>query len=99
MDVVDIDSLLPAGLDGLFSDKFGFIGGIVKQLDFQQLFRIVDCGHGIHQAFDNIHLVVDGQLDGDSGKFRKFFRLGKLASCFSDRDKPIGNDASHRWLE
>jgi hypothetical protein len=49
----------------------GFVGRIVQDLDFEQLARIVEPADGVDQPIRDVHLVVDGQLDGDGRKDRE----------------------------
>ncbi len=44
-----------------------FVGGIVEHLNVQQLARIIEARHCIHQALDHVALVVDGKLYGNLG--------------------------------
>ena len=52
--------------DRAFGDGGRFIGGVVQNLDLQELARIVQLAHGIDQPVRDVHLVVDRQLYRDT---------------------------------
>ena len=39
-----------------------------EDLDFEEFFRIVDARRGLEQPVDDVHLVVERQLNGDRGQ-------------------------------
>ena len=41
------------------------VGGVVEDLDFEQLARVVELADGVDQPVRHVHLVVDRELDGD----------------------------------
>ena len=47
----------------------GLVGGVVEDLDFELVLGVVEGGHGIEEAIDDMHLVEDGKLNGDEGHF------------------------------
>src|SRR5256885_9676217 len=56
----------------------GFIGGVIKHLDVELVFGIVQPADGVNQAIDHELLVEDGELDGDPRQICEFLRrLGR----------------------
>ncbi len=68
MDVLDVDALHRVPAHGELSDLPGLIGRVVQHLDLEQLARVFDLADRIEQAIDDVHLVVERQLDGDDRK-------------------------------
>jgi hypothetical protein len=46
---------------------YGFIGGIVEQLDIELFTGIIQAADGLQQTLDHVLLIEDRQLDGDAG--------------------------------
>ena len=65
MDVLDVDALRGKAADRQLRDLPGLVGRIVQHLDFEQLARILDPAHRLDQPVDDVHLVVERELDGD----------------------------------
>ena len=70
VEVVDVESQRAVPFDGGLGDGAGLVGGVVEDLDLEQLLRVSDPGHGVDQAVHDVHLVVEGKLDGHPGKTR-----------------------------
>ena len=68
MDVVDVDALRGEAPHGELGDLAGFVGRVVEHLDFEQLARIVDPADRFDQPIDDVHFVVERQLDRDRGQ-------------------------------
>ena len=67
-DVVDANaSAAPVGRTGR-RDLRRCIGGVIQDLDVEQPPGIVEPAGRVDQPLDDVGLVVDGQLDGDSGQ-------------------------------
>src|ERR1700733_4971166 len=49
------------------SDLPGLIGGIVEDLNFQKVARVIKLRNGFDQAIDDVAFVVDGKLNGNFG--------------------------------
>src|SRR5689334_21398839 len=65
MQVMNVDALPAQGFDRLARHVLGFIGGVIQQLNLQQLGGVPDLGHRLDQPLNHKHLVVDRQLDRD----------------------------------
>ena len=79
VDVLDVDALHRMATHGELGDLPGLVGRIVEHLDFKQLARILDPAYGVEQPIDDVHLVVERQLDGDDWKrVERSLRLGLL---------------------
>jgi len=50
---------------GELRDLPGLVRRIVQHLDFEQLARIFDLADRVDQPIDDIHLVIERQLNGD----------------------------------
>ena len=68
MDVLDVDALHRVTAHGQLRDLPRLVGRIVEDLDLQLLARVLDLAHRVHQAIDDVHLVVERELDGDDGQ-------------------------------
>ncbi len=66
-------------LDDLAGDLAGFVGGVVEDLDFEAVARVVDAADGFDEALDDELLVEDGELDGDEGELAFGEPCGRLA--------------------
>jgi len=79
MQILDVDALGGVAADGLLGYAPGFVGGVVEDLDFEQLARVIQLAHRVNEAVRNVHLVVDRQLHGDHGQLaHRARRLGLL---------------------
>lgn len=67
--VVDGDVDAPAAplAGALPGEDGGVVGGIVEDLDLEEVAGVREAAGGIDEALDDELLVVDGQLDGDAG--------------------------------
>jgi hypothetical protein len=68
VDVLDVEAFGPEALDLGLGDVAGFVGGIVENLDLEEVFRVIELGDAIEEALDDVELVKDGELDGDAGE-------------------------------
>ena len=90
-----------AGDDG-GGDVFGFVGGVVEDLDFEAVAGVVETADGVEEAVDDELLVEDGELDGDEGQVRGAEAGGRLggvrglAFCCGSRARRAGSDESRR---
>jgi hypothetical protein len=50
-------------VDREFRNVTRLVGRVIQHLNLQLLARVVDAAHRIDQPIDDVHLVVDGQLD------------------------------------
>jgi hypothetical protein len=80
---VEVDGVV-AALDELFDlglgDALGLVGGVVEDLNFQLVLRIVDPGDALDEALGDVHLVEHRELHGDLGQLCELRRgLGRAA--------------------
>jgi hypothetical protein len=68
VDVVDVEPLGAPVLDGPPGDERGLVERVVEDLDLEQLARIVELADRPDEPLDDVHLVEDGELDGDPGQ-------------------------------
>ena len=68
VDVLDVDALHRMATHGELRDLLRLVRRIVQHLDLEQLARIFDLADSIDQPIDDIHFVVERQLDGDDRK-------------------------------
>ena len=68
MDVLDVDALQRVPAHRELGDLPRLIGRVVQHLDLEQLARVFDLADRIEQPIDDVHLVVERQLDGDDRK-------------------------------
>jgi hypothetical protein len=59
--------------DDALGDGGGLVGGVVEDLDLEEVARVLDFGDGFEEAIDDELLVKDGELDGDA---RELFEAG-----------------------
>ena len=45
----------------------GLVGGVVEDLDLEEVAGVGEAAGGVDEALDDVPLVVDGELDGDGG--------------------------------
>ena len=96
---VEIDDRVahgPVAFDDGSGDFFGFVGGVVEDLDLQQLARIFDLADGVDEAVDDELLVEDGELDGDAGQLLEMRRRlvrGILAVAVVEPDQRVAVEA------
>ena len=57
----------------------GFVGGVVEDLDFETVARVIEAADGFDEALDDELLVEDGELDGDEGELAFGKARGRLA--------------------
>jgi hypothetical protein len=66
MDELDIEAG-GAQFGDLFGGDFsGFVGGIVEDLDLEEVTRVIEGGDGSEEALDDVQFVENRQLDRDS---------------------------------
>jgi hypothetical protein len=46
-------------------DLLGLVGRVVQNLDLEQVARILNSAHRFNESIDDVHLVIERQLDGD----------------------------------
>ena len=68
--VVDVEALRAVVLDGAARDPGGGVGRVVEHLDLEQLLRVAERGDRGEQPVDDVHLVVDRELDRDPRQHR-----------------------------
>ena len=69
MNVVNIETLRGVFRDCGFGDADCFVSRVVEHLNLQLLARIVDCGNRFEQTIDDVQLVEEWKLNGDSRQF------------------------------
>ena len=65
VDVLDVEPARRLAANGELGNVARLVGRIVEDLDLEEIQRIVDRAHRVDEPIDDVHLVVDGQLDGD----------------------------------
>ena len=68
MQVNDVVAESAVAVDDELGDLLGFVGGVVEDLDFEEVLGIFEAADGVDEAVDDELLVVDGELDGDAGE-------------------------------
>lgn len=65
--VPDISISFTEGL----GESMGIVGGIVEDLNLQQIARVFNFHHFVDEALQNIALVIEGKLNGDGRQLLK----------------------------
>ena len=95
--VADVEPLGGVPAHRQLRDVLRLVGRIVQDLDLEQLARVVHLADGVDQPVRDVHLVEDGQLDGDARQdVESGQRLRGACPCFSCKDKQGSTDASRR---
>src|SRR5262249_41124793 len=77
---VDNRKTLPLTLSNYgFGDFLGFVSGIVEQLNFHAVARVIQGTNLFDKAFDDILFIVDRELNGDEGNSRHLFKRRNFA--------------------
>ena len=63
----DVDASLPPLKGALPGQGGGFVGGVVEDLDLEQVAGVGEAAGRVDEALDDVLLVIDGELDGDAG--------------------------------
>ncbi len=63
----DVDASPPPLVGALAGEGGGVVGGVVEDLDLEEVAGVGEAAGGVDEALDDVRLVVDGQLDGDAG--------------------------------
>ena len=63
----DVDASLPPFVGALPGDGGGIVGGVVEDLDLEEVAGVGEAAGGVDEALDDVLFVVDGELDGDGG--------------------------------
>ena len=63
--ILDVEAARGVSAHGELGDLGGLVRRVVQHLDLEQVAGIVDLADGIDQAVRDVHLVEDGELDGD----------------------------------
>jgi hypothetical protein len=66
--MLDVEAGGLEALDLGFGDAAGLVGGIIEDLDLQEVARVLELADAIQEALDYVELVKDGELDGDAGE-------------------------------
>ncbi len=65
MDVLDVDALRRMTAHRQLGDLARLVGRIVQYLDLETIARVVDAAHGIDEPIDDVHFVVERELNGN----------------------------------
>jgi hypothetical protein len=65
VDVLDVEALGPEPLDLGLGDLSGLVGGIVEDLDLEQLPWVIELADGVQKTLDDVKLIEDGELNGN----------------------------------
>ena len=63
----DVDASPPPFVGALPGEGGGVVGGVVEDLDLEEVAGVGEAAGGVDEALDDVRLVVDGELDGDAG--------------------------------
>lgn len=63
----DVDASPPPFVGAPPGAGGGVVGGVVEDLDLEEVAGVGEAAGGVDEALDNVRLVVDGKLDGDAG--------------------------------
>src|SRR5262249_48202108 len=66
VDVLDWQTLRGETLDAIAGHLLRLVGGVVQNLNVQQLARIVETRDGFDEAFDHVALIENRELNGDA---------------------------------
>jgi len=66
--VDDVVAESAVAVDDELGDCLGLVGGVVEDLDFEEVGGVFEAAGGVDEAIDDELLVVDGELDGDAGE-------------------------------
>src|SRR5262245_13638143 len=66
VDVMDVEALLPIAFNAGGCNFSRTVARVIENLDFEQFARIADVTYMFHQPFDDIHFVIDWQLNRDT---------------------------------
>ena len=63
----DVDASPPPFVGALPGQGGGVVGGVVEDLDLEEVAGMGEAAGGVDQALDDMFFIVDGELDGDGG--------------------------------
>ncbi len=63
----DVDAPPPPLAGALTGQGGGLVGGVVEDLDLEEVAGVGEAAGGVDEALDDVPLVVGGELDGDGG--------------------------------
>lgn len=63
----DVDASLPPFVGALPGQGGGVVGGVVEDLDLEEVAGVGEAAGGVDEALDDVFFIVDGELDGDGG--------------------------------
>src|SRR5262245_11508286 len=63
-------------LNALSGNRYGLVSGVIKDLDIQAVMGVVQLANFGNKPLHYIAVIVDRQLDGDSGQRSPCFRGG-----------------------
>ena len=66
--VDDVVAERTVAIDDELGHFFGFVGGVVEDLNVEEIAGVVEAADGLDEAVDDELLVEDGELDGDAGE-------------------------------
>ena len=100
VDMRDVEALRAVAIDEAARELDGVVGGIVEELDREQLARIVELGRRAKEPGEHIALVVDRELQDDARKLvvRERERMIAPATTVAavERDEDIAIQADQR---
>lgn len=64
----DVDAPPPPLVGAPPGEGGGLVGGVVEDLDLEEVAGVGEAAGGVDEALDDVPLVVDGELDGDGGE-------------------------------
>ena len=96
MVILDRVANVPVAFAKSFGKGMRVVGGIVENLDLQQLLRVLDFDHFVDQPLKNVAFVIKRKLNGDRqqrleslrGVETAFLRCLKYARIISKRCRP-----------
>ena len=65
VEVLDVEPLRHEAVHRRRATSVGLVRRVVEHLDFEEILRVVDARRRLEQPVDDVHLVVERQLDGD----------------------------------
>ena len=64
----DVDAFFPPLAGARPGEGGGVVGGVVEDLDLEEVAGVGEAAGGVDEALDDVLFVVDGELDGDAGE-------------------------------
>ena len=95
----DVDAALPPLAGTPLGKGGGVVGGVVEDLDLEEVAGVGEAAGGVDEALDDVLLVVDGELDGDAGEVGGGGRRGGVVGLGTARQPQEGDPVGGKGKE